>query len=183
MKLGTRELLTFLIVLMIPLISFVVVFRPQNTEIDAAMGEIAHKRDVLDRLRTETARNADLREANERIAERIEKDEARLPSSKGVDRIVRQVSGLAVDSGLAPPTLKSLKPLEAAMYRELPLEMTTSGTFKGFYEFLRRMERLPRITRIVNMEIKRGAKAATDPEIEVKFTLSIYFQDDTEVSE
>jgi len=183
MKLGTRELLTFLIVLLIPLISFAVVFRPQNAEIDAAMGEIAHKREVLDRLRLETSRNEDLAEANVKIAERIEKDEARLPSSKGVDRIVRQVSGLAVDSGLAPPTLKSLKPLEAAMYWEQPLELTTSGTFKGYYEFLRRMERLPRITRILSMEIKRGTKGGEEPEISVKFTLSIYFQDEGRASE
>ncbi len=183
MKLGPREFLTVAIVLMIPLLSFAVVFRPQNTEIDNALAEIAHKRDVLNRLQQETAKNADLREANALIAERIEKDEARLPSSKGVDRIVRQVSALAVDSGLEAPSLKSLKPLEAAMYREQPLEMTTAGTFKGFYEFLRRMERLPRITRIVSMEIKRGAATDDDPEISVKFTLSIYFQDETEVAE
>lgn len=180
MKLGPREFVTLAIVLLIPLLSFAVVFRPQNTEINSALAEIAHKRDVLNRLQEETAKNADLREANARIAERIKKDEARLPSSKGVDHIVRQVSTLAVESGLSSPSLKSLKPLEAAMYWEQPLELTTSGTFKGFYEFLRRMERLPRITRIVSMEIKRGAAKEGDPEISVKFTLSIYFQDETE---
>ncbi len=180
MKLGLRELFTLAIILLIPVICFVVVFRPQNTEIDSAMAEISHKREVLDRLRIETASNASLREANEKIAERIRKDEARLPSSKGVDQIVRQVSGLAVDSGLSPPSLKSLKPLKAAMYWEQPLEMTTSGTFKGFYEFLRLMERMPRITRILSMEVTRGIAGMDEPEITAKFTLSIYFQDDKE---
>ena len=180
MKLGVRQLFTLAIVLLIPVVSFAVVFRPQNAEIDAAMAEISHKRQVLDRLRSETASNTNLRDANEKIAERIRKDEARLPSSKGVDQIVRQVSGLAVDSGLAPPSLKSLKPLKAAMYWEQPLEMSTSGTFKGFYEFLRRMERMPRITRILSMKITRGIVGEDEPEVSVKFTLSIYFQDDKE---
>lgn len=177
MKLGVREILTFALVLMIPVLSFLLVFRPQNQAIDAALAEIGHKRDVLERLRAETARNSDLAKANELIAERIRKDEARLPSSKGVDQIVKQVSMLAVDSGLAAPTLKSLKPVQAAVYWEQPLELTTSGTFRGFYAFLRRLERLPRITRVLDMEIKRGNVSAGDPEIEVKFTLSIYFQD------
>jgi type IV pilus assembly protein PilO len=180
MKLGLRELFTLAIVLLVPVISFVIVFRPQNAEIEAATAEISHKRQVLERLRVETASNASLREANEKIADRIRKDEARLPSSKGVDQIVRQVSGLAVDSGLSPPSLKSLKPLKAAMYWEQPLEMTTSGTFKGYYEFLRLMERMPRITRILSMEISRGISGMDEPEITVKFTLSIYFQDDKE---
>jgi type IV pilus assembly protein PilO len=180
MKLGLRELFTLAIVLLVPVISFVIVFRPQNAEIEAATAEISHKRQVLERLRVETASNASLREANEKIADRIRKDEARLPSSKGVDQIVRQVSGLAVDSGLSPPSLKSLKPLKAAMYWEQPLEMTTSGTFKGYYEFLRLMERMPRITRILSMEISRGIAGLDEPEITVKFTLSIYFQDDKE---
>ncbi len=177
MKLGVRELLTFALVMLIPVMSFLLVFRPQNRAIDAALAEIGHKREVLERLRAETSRNADLAEANVQIAERIRKDEARLPSSKGVDQIVKQVSMLAVDSGLAPPTLKSLKPVQAAVYWEQPLELSTSGTFRGFYGFLRRMERLPRITRVVDMEIKRGNVPAGDPEISVKFTLSIYFQD------
>ncbi|MBX3322505.1 MAG: type 4a pilus biogenesis protein PilO [Phycisphaeraceae bacterium] len=176
MKLGTREIITFLIVLMIPVVSYLLVFRPQNRDIEASLTEISHKRDILRRLQDETSRNADLLEANRRIAERIKKDEARLPSSQGVDEIVRQVSGLAIESGLAPPTLKSLKPLEASVYWELPLEMTTSGTFRGFYEFLRRLERLPRITRVVQMEIKRGRTELKEPEITVKFTMSIYFQ-------
>ncbi|MCL4222058.1 MAG: type 4a pilus biogenesis protein PilO [Phycisphaerales bacterium] len=177
MRLGARELLTFALVLLIPVMSFLLVFRPQNRAIDAALAEIGHKREVLERLRAETARNADLAKANELIADRIRKDEARLPSSKGVDQIVKQVSMLAVDSGLAAPTLKSLKPVQAAVYWEQPLELSTSGTFRGFYGFLRRMERLPRITRVVDMEIKRGNVTAGEPEISVKFTLSIYFQD------
>lgn len=52
--------------------------------------------------------------------------------------------------------------------------MSTSGSFDGFYSFLIELERLPRITRIVDMDIKESSNKET--ELEASFTLSIYFQ-------
>jgi len=127
-------------------------------------------------LRIETKRNDDLKTANEAIKDRVDEMEALLPSNKEIDLVVRQVSALAVESGLTPPTLKSTKPVAAARFREQPLEMSTDGSFEGFYEFLLAIEHLPRITRIVDMVIKDSNKE--DIEIEADFTLSIYFQVD-----
>ncbi|MEL7473922.1 MAG: type 4a pilus biogenesis protein PilO, partial [Planctomycetota bacterium] len=66
--------------------------------------------------------------------------------------------------------------LEARVDREQPLEIETSGEFEGFYQFLQSLERLPRVTRVPNMELKRDSR--NDGELDVKFTLSIYFQDE-----
>lgn len=176
MKFGPREIALFALVLLIPVLSYLMVFRPQNSAIDDAKKEIEVKREVLAKLREETSRNADLERANAEAAARIKTLEDRLPSSKGVDRIVRQVSILAVEAGLAPPTLKSQKPLEAGQYREQPLSLNTNGSFVGFSTFLEKLERLPRITRISDMTIEQSNDENT--EIEVGFTLSIYFQDD-----
>lgn len=174
MRFGTRELILFTMVLALPVVAYFAAFRPQNAKIERMRGEVVHKREMLDKYRSETARNADLEKANALIAERVAEIEQRLPSGKEIDQIVRQVSQLAVDAGLAPPTLKTAKPVAAARYKEQPLELTTTGSFHGFYEFLVAMERMPRITRIVEMTIKHGE----DTEIEVAFTLSIYFRDD-----
>ena len=174
MRFGTRELILFLMVLALPAVSYFMAFKPQNTKIERLQGEVVHKREMLEKYRSETARNADLEKANALIAERVAEIEQRLPSGKEIDQIVRQVSQLAVDAGLDPPTLKTSKPVAAARYKEQPLELTTTGQFQGFYQFLVAMERMPRITRIVDMSIKHGE----DTEIEVAFTLSIYFRDD-----
>lgn len=90
--------------------------------------------------------------------------------------IVRQVSSLAVESGLTPPTLKSEKPVAAARFREQPLSMSTSGSFEGFYEFLLALERLPRLTRVVDLLLKDSSEEGV--EVDAEFTLSIYFQSD-----
>lgn len=174
MRFSTRELILFLAVLLVPIVSYFVIFKPQNATIEQAKGEIAHKRDMLGALRQETARNDDLKQANETIKASIDEMEALLPSDKEIDLIVRQVSALAVASGLTPPTLKSSKPVAAARFREQPLEMSTEGAFEGFYSFLVELERLPRITRVVDMVIKDSSTDGV--EIEAEFTLSIYFQ-------
>jgi len=180
MRFGFRELVLLAVLLALPLSSYWFVFRPQNSEIAQARREIEHKRAMLDKLREVTSRTEDLERANQEVREGIARIEDRLPSDKEVDSIVRQVSALAVEVGLAPPTLKSEKPVPAASYMEQPLLMATSGDFHAFYEFLIRLEQLPRITRMPDVVIKR--RDDEDGHMEAEFTLSIYFQQ-TEESE
>lgn len=180
MQFGTRELVLFLTVLLLPVVSYFTIFKPQNDRIDHATAEIVHKQELLDQLRRETARSSDLAAVNDELQERIGLIESRLPTNKEVDQIVRQVSALAIEAGLQPPTLKSERPLSAARYREQPLVMSTAGDFEGFYKFLVSLERLPRITRIVDMSVKesRDRRNETATEITADFTLSIYFRED-----
>jgi len=175
MNIGLREIIIFLVVLSMPVGAYFAIFKPQNEKIESKKSDIVHKEQMLTLLRQETSRNEDLKRANEEIADRIDEIESRLPTGKEVDQIVRQVSEIAVASGLESPTFKSAKPIAAARYFEQPLEMTTKGSFTGYYEFLASIERLPRITRIVDMNIKRAREGV---EIEVDFTLSIYFRAD-----
>lgn len=176
MRFGLREMLLTGILLSVPLSSYWLVFRPQNREIQRAKTEIRHKEEMLAKLREETARNADLTKTNEEIGRSVSAIEARLPSGKEIDAIVRQVSDLAVQSGLPAPAMKSAKPVKAALYMEQPLEMQMSGNFHGFYEFMLKLEQLPRITRIPDMKIKRDDDK--NGSLDAEFTLSIYFQDE-----
>ena len=99
------------------------------------------------------------------------------------DRLMQEVAratvlplASAVESGLALPTLSTGKPIEAGTYWEQPLTLSTSGDFSGFYRFLQKVERLPRITRIPDFSLQRDPKA--DGNVMIEFTLSIFFQQD-----
>ncbi|MCC6228705.1 MAG: type 4a pilus biogenesis protein PilO [Phycisphaerales bacterium] len=175
MKLSARMIVLMVLLLAVPLSSYWLVFRPRDARMDAAKGEIDHMKSMLDKLRLETARNDDLVRANAQIKESVDAIEARLPNNKEVDAIVRQVSDLAVQAGLDSPTVKSLKPVPAALFMEQPMELSLEGDFRGFYEFLIKLEQLPRITRICDMKIKRNEEG--DGRIKADFTLSIYFQE------
>ena len=108
MRFTTRELILFLAVLMVPIVSYFVVFKPQSANIEQAKAEITHKREMLSTLRIETARNDDLRAANTEIGERITEhrlgpDDPRLAGDPPEPHAQpRQVP--RGDEGLEPPT-------------------------------------------------------------------------------
>ncbi|MCG3123640.1 MAG: hypothetical protein GIKADHBN_02061 [Phycisphaerales bacterium] len=174
MKLGAREGLIAVVLLAIPLSSWWLVFRPQNTAISAAKRDVTHKRELLEKLKLYTSKNQDLVRANGEMVERIKAIEDRLPTVKEVDSIVRQVSDVAVLCKLESPTVANVKPRQEAMYMEQPLDMSLSGSWEGFYDFLAKVEQLPRITRISNMVLRRDEKG--DGNMKAEFTLSIYYQ-------
>src|SRR5262249_3828953 len=109
----------------------------------------------------------------------IEAIEARLPSSKEVDQVVRQVSDLAVESGLEPPAIESDKPVTAAMYMEQPLKMKIFGDFNGFHTFLKRLEDLPRWTRTRDMKHPRDP--SQNAYMKAESPLTIYSQPEDRV--
>lgn len=176
MKFGIREFVLVLVLFAVPLASYWFVFRPQNAQIERAREEIALRRDKLEKLQQESARRGTLEAATEQIAERIESIEARLPTNKELSDVVRQVSELAVESGLEQPSIVAEKPVKAALYMEQPLKIEMTGDFRGFYKFLLELERMDRITRLPDMTVRRSDKV--DGHMVAEFTLSIYFQDE-----
>lgn len=174
MRLSVRDVLLLSGTLAMPLASYWLVFKPQNTRIETAQKGIEHKRAMLEKLRETTKHNEDLQRANEMIRKQIEKIEEKLPAQKELATIVRQVSDEAVAAGMSPPAIELQKPLDALLYMEQPLKVKMTGDATAFYEFLVKLEQLPRLTRIFNMSLK-GAKEGNGV-VESEFTLSIYFQ-------
>lgn len=172
-----RQGFFFAVLIAVPISSFFLVFKPQNGEIDRAKKEIEHKQGMLEKLRQATGRSEDLARSNEQIRESIEAIEARLPSTKEMDSILRQVAALAAENGLVVPGFKKAeKSLAAGLAMEQPLDVEITGDFDGFYTFLLQLEQLPRITRISSLDIKRSTDI--DGEMKAKCVLSVYYQRD-----
>jgi type IV pilus assembly protein PilO len=174
---GVRQAFFFAVLLAVPVSSFFLVFRPQNMEIARAKKEMEHKQAMLDKARLATAQAQNLQEANAQIRESISSIEARLPTTKEMDNILRQVAQLAAENSLKVPNFKkSDKPLPAGLAMEQPLDVEITGDFDGFYQFLLELEQLPRITRIPDLEISRSSDV--DGHMKAKCVLSIYYQRD-----
>ncbi len=172
-----RQGFFFAVLIAVPVASFFLVFKPQNAEIDRAKKEIEHKQGMLEKLRQATSRSEDLARANEQIAESIAAIEAKLPTTKEMDSILRQLAALAAENNLVVPTFKKgERPLQAGLAMEQPLDIEIRGDFDGFYAFLLRLEQLPRITRISKLDIERSTDV--DGEMKAKCVLSIYYQQD-----
>jgi type IV pilus assembly protein PilO len=179
---GTQlRALLIIMVISLPLASFYLVFKPLNAEIDRERTETQHREELLSKLQEETAKNTDLERANLEIQSSIRLIEARLPSNKEVDSVVRKVSNLAIESNLASPAMRSAKALPTASYMEQPIEMETTGNFVDFFTFLAKVEKLPRIMRIHDLKIT--SEARENVELRAIFTLSIYFQDEKQMAQ
>jgi len=170
-----RQLVFFMVLLALPVASYLLVFKPQNQVILKATREMELKESKLAKLREYTARTDDLAKENEQIKAAIETIQSRLPSGKEMDNVLRQVSGIANKAGLTVPNFKkSDKTQPAGLAFEQPTDIEMLGDFDGYYQFLLELEKLPRITRIPDMEIKRQEK--TNGEMKAKFVLSVYYE-------
>ena len=183
MKFGLREFFFFIVLLAVPVASYLYVFKPRNDEIQRANEEIATKQTRLDTLAAVTAKIEDIGLEIERGRESVLMIEAKLPTAQDVEGILEQVWQTARRNALNLVSVKSEKPVPAALYMEQPLKVVMEGQFDGFYQFLLELENLPRITRIHQMKVERakpavGEKEETQPPgaMKAEFILSIYFE-------
>jgi type IV pilus assembly protein PilO len=175
------RLLLLAVVIGMPIASYFFVFKPLNKEIEQELGVVEHKENLLVKLQEETARNEDLERTNVEIQNSIKVIEARLPSNKEVDQVVRKVSDLAETFKLKEPSMRTGRPVKSALYMEQPIEMEVSGDFLGFFTFLAAVEKLPRIMRVHDLKIT--GRPSDKLELRAEFTLSIYFQDESQLAQ
>lgn len=186
MRFGFRELVFFLVLLAVPVVSFFYVFKPRNEQIAQARAEIDVKQARLDTLAAVAARIDDIGLEIEKGRESVQMIEAKLPNEQDVEGILEQVWQIAKRNKLNVKSVKSDKPVPAALYMEQPLKVEMDGEFDGFYQFLLELENLPRITRVHQLRLEKatGKKSPKGDDLppgsmKAAFTLSIYFQQRT----
>ena len=182
MRMGLREVIFLVVLLVVPVASYFYVFQPRNREINQAQREVEIKQAKLDKLREVADKIDDIGLAIEKGRAAIELVEAKLPSQQDVEVILEDVWQLARKARLNVKSVKSENTVPAALYMEQPLKVVMEGHFNGFYQFLMDLENLPRITRIHQMTLKRETSKGTrererTPSVmKAEFTLSIYFE-------
>lgn len=174
MRFGLRELIFVLLLLAVPVASYVVVFKPRAQKIAEAREEIRQRQAKLKQLETATRTIKDLDREIQRLEEAIQLFEEKLPAQREVEVVLRQVWEMARRQRLMPRSVRTDKPVPTARYSELPIRMSITGNFDGFYSFLLELERLPRITRIPKLELKRAGRGP-EGELEVELVLSVFF--------
>ena len=176
MKFGMRELVFLLIILGVLGSSYFYLNR-KNEERQA----IQERRENNQRELAELQRSMpDVTALGQRIDD-LEKAigffEAKLPNSKEVAKVLKQIEDLAIENNLTVKTVKPLNAERTASYTETPMELSFTGQFKpGFYRFLQEVEKLPRITRISKMSLM--SIPGIESPMQAHVTLSIFSQPD-----
>ena len=179
MKLGIRELL-FLCVLGGLLVCAYFVFKKSDVKDTQLRAEIEEKNRRLSNLAQATAGIEDLSKKIEELGQAITFFESKLPQEKEVDKILKEVWQMAEANSLTTKTVKTMKSERYSSYSEQPIQMSLSGDFKGFYSFMLQLEKLPRITRVMQMNLQKINDR--NGEMQAQMTLSIFFEPDGDKS-
>jgi Tfp pilus assembly protein PilO len=117
-------------------------------------------------------RISDLKKEIERLETALAFFEDRLPEEREIDVILREVWLIADSKSLSPRRIQTSRPENGARYNTQPITMTLEGGFDQFYEFLLGLERLPRITKVRQMQITKSP--TQEGVVEVDVLMDIY---------
>lgn len=174
MRIGLRELTFFVLLLAIVAGAGYFVFLPhwRDAQSLARANEVKQLRLAkLDRIgQTSESLAAELSE----LGRALDFFESKLPNDQQIHSVLNEIAQIREKHGLSSGSVRTLKQVQAADYTSLPIEMEMSGSWEGVYRFLLDLERLPRITRISDMEITKDK--AGEGRVVSKLVVSIYFE-------
>src|SRR5437773_5750998 len=177
MKFGIREIIFVLVMLGLLGSTNYFVFSKSNKRKAERLADIRARQQALGNLQQATAGIDDLNHKIDELQKAITFFESKLPQEREVDKILKEVWQMAEANSLQTKTIKTLKSERGPSYSEQPIQMSLAGDFNGFYSFLLQLEKLPRITRVTQMNLTKISDR--DGEMQAQLTLSIFFEPDS----
>jgi len=172
-----RKIVFFFLLTGIAIAGYKYMIKPAKGHLKEAGKRLQTKQAKLTQFRKATAAVDDLTKKLEQLEEAVRFFESKLPAESEIDQVLRDVTIIAQKHGLRCKTIKALKRTNNSGYVEQPLQMKLAGDFNAFYCFLLKLEQLPRIMKIRELELQKQLEK--DGQIQVSFVVRIFFQDKT----
>jgi len=168
----------FLVLLVgLGVVGYQYMIKPANKDLADKQAKVEAKMEQLAKFQEATAAAEDINKQLEKLQEAIQFFESKLPPTSQIHEVLQQVTVIAQKQGLKPKTIRTLAQKDNSGYVEQPLKMELEGNFSSFYSFLLELEKLPRIMKLRELELKK--KNAIEGQISADFILSIFFQNET----
>lgn len=174
MKLGLREVIFMLLLGALPISAKFWIFDPANQHIKTQQQAVKDNRQKLTDCQEALTLIEDLNAELKRHEEAVTFFESKLPGEHEVHKVLEQVTRIARDHKLETKLFKTMASKPFARYSEQPIQMEIFGDFDAYYEFLLDVERMPRITKIMEMNLEDKEKS-NNGLMNASFTLSIFF--------
>jgi len=171
---GLRKIVFFVLLVGVAWAAYQYMIKPANKHLAEARERLERKLTKLSEFEKAVATAEDLTKQLEQLQEAIEFFESKLPPKSQIHEVLEQVTVIAQKQGLKPKTIRSFKKKDNSGYIEQPLKMELVGNFTSFYSFLLELEKLPRIMKIRELELKKQTKQ--EGQIAADFIVSIFFQ-------
>lgn len=174
---GFRKAVFFILLLGLVVVGYQYMVRPANSNLAMAKERVDAKLAKLTDFERATTAAEDLTKQLEQLQQAIGFFESKLPPTSEIHKVLEQVTLIAQKQGLKPKTIRTLTKENNSGYIEQPLKMELDGNFNSFYSFLLELEKLPRITRIRELDIKKQQQG--EGQVTADFIVSIFFQNKT----
>jgi type IV pilus assembly protein PilO len=172
---GFRKAVFFILLTGTIIVSYQYVMKPANRYLTEKKQQRDTKKAKLHELQQAKATaKSSLSSRLAQVEEAIKFFESRLPPSSEIDRVLHDVTVIAQKRGLNPKTIRTLETKNNGGYVEQPLKMELEGNFNSFYSYLLELEKLPRITKIRQLQLDKQKK--DEGQITADFIVSIFFQ-------
>jgi len=174
---GFRKAVFFILLLGIAVVGYQYMIKPANKHLAMAKERVDAKLAKLAEFEKTTIEASDLTKQLEQLQEAVRFFESRLPPTSEIYKVLEQVTVIAQKQGLKPKTIRTLQKKDNSGYVEQPLQMELEGNFNSFYSFLLELEKLPRITKIRELELDKQKES--EGQVTADFIVSIFFQNKT----
>ncbi|MEM9883224.1 MAG: type 4a pilus biogenesis protein PilO [Planctomycetota bacterium] len=178
MRFGIREIVFVLILLAIPAAWYFTVAQPRLEKKSQRTASIQKVESQIKSVTASTAEFEDVEAQIQKLNDAMAHFQSMLPTQKDEEDVLRTVWELAGEHELTATSIKPDKPVATAQYAELPIQMQITGDFDGLYDFIRDIEKLPRITRMPKIKINRVDKVEHTGTVKAALTLSVFFEGD-----
>jgi len=166
-----RKVVFFVLLVGVAYLAYQFMIKPANRHLSEQRARVQTKLAKLAEFEKASVAAKDLSKQLEQLQEAIAFFESRLPPKNEIQKVLEQVTLVEQKQGLKSKKVLTLKEKENSGYIEHPIKMELVGNFKSFYSFLLEIEKLPRIMKIRELEIKKQ----TDLEVTADFVISVFF--------
>jgi type IV pilus assembly protein PilO len=169
-----RKIVFFVLLVGIAFCAYQYMIKPANRNLAEKKALVEKKMAKLSEFEKATIATKDLNKQLEQLQKAIDFFEGKLPPKSEIHKVLEQVTLIAQKEGLEPKTIRALNKKDNSGYIEQPLRMEVKGDFSSFYSFLLELEKLPRIMKIRELELKK--EKDNEGQITADFIVSIFFQ-------
>lgn len=153
-------------------LSFFLLIQPKWEERDALWNRNEALRAKVVQARADEANLRPFRVQAAALRKRLEAAQERLPLEREVPRLYRQVSDLAIQSGLGLALFQPRAPEEKAILTELPIAIISESGYHQLGTFFEKVGRLPRIVNLGDFRFS-GIERSTGS-VRAELTLQTY---------
>ncbi len=153
-------------------LAFFLLIQPMWDERDALWNRNETLRAKVVQARADEANLRPFRVQTAALRKRLEAAQERLPLEREVPRLYRQVSDLAIQSGLGLALFQPRAPEEKAVLTELPIAVISESGYHQLGVFFDKIGRLPRIVNLGDFRMS-GIERSTGS-VRAELTLTTY---------